>query len=276
MVVRGNLVRVLAVVFLLGVVGVGAAFADTITQTFEHSLAVGTHAQSWEHRIDLPDAWAMKGQFFVKRSLALTGKMVIEREELKPNYYYVKVRLPKAYLWVAKGNLQVTLEGGAEAPATPVLEPCTGLKVSGYGTTPKMAWIGQGKFTALTLLDRTSGESVWERVILGKTTADLDEGNLSVGHHYFFGARQSDETGRYSAETRAGFRVDVKKEKCRYCYGSGWETCRNCNGAGHIVSTGPNGQPVYTICGACNGTGRQRCTWCNGTGYTEVPIIVNE
>ena len=274
--VRGQMARFVLGVFVLCMVCSGAACAETIVQNFDHSLGIGTSAQSWEHRIDIPDGLAMKGQVFVKRTLALAGKLVIEREEFKSNYYYVKVRLPKAWMWVSKGNLAVTLETGAEAPSTQVLEPCQGLRVFGYGTTPKFSWNGLGKFTAVTLLDRTSAQNVWERVILNGCAGDLDEGSLRVGNHYYFGVRQSDETGRYSTESRAAFRVDVRQERCTYCSGAGWTFCNSCGGSGHFVTTGPNGQPIYTICSACGGSGRQRCTFCNGTGYTEVPIVVNE
>lgn len=276
MMVDGRLARFVLAVFVLCVVCSGAAFSETISQNFDHSLGLGTSAQSWEHRIDLPDGWAMKGQIFVNRGLKLSGKLVIEREELKSNYYYVKVRLPKAWAWTAKGSLSVTLEGGAEAPTTPVLDPCEGLRAYGYGTTPRFSWTGQGKFSAVTLLDRTTGLNVWERVIVGGCTCELDEGSLRVGNHYYFGARQSDETGRYSGESRAGFRVDVRHERCTFCNGAGWTFCNSCGGSGHFMSTGPNGQPIYTICSSCGGSGRQRCTFCNGTGYTEVPIVVNE
>lgn len=276
MMMRGRLASWLGMAVLSALLLAGPAMAETITQTFEHQLGIGESAKSFEHRIDLPEPLAMKGQIFVGRQLELSGKMVIEREELKGTYYYVKVRLPKATLWVAKGSLKVTLETGAQPPATPVLESCTGLKVTGPGLTPRLSWNGAGKYTAVTLLDRGSGKTVWERVILGKTVADLDEGGLSVGRRYFFGARQSDETARYSPEAKVAFRVDVKVERCRSCYGTGWETCRSCNGSGHFVSQGPNGQPIYTVCSFCHGTGRQPCTWCNGTGKIETPIIVPE
>jgi hypothetical protein len=105
--------------------------AQELNQNFAHSLGVGNSAQSYEHRIDLPEKWAAEGKFFIGRALTLDGKLVIEREELTKTYYYVKVRLPKATLWFAKGSIDITLKAGTAAAIVPVLAAPTGLKVSG-------------------------------------------------------------------------------------------------------------------------------------------------
>ncbi len=251
------------------------AMAQTLTQAFPHSLGVGTSAQSYEHRIDLPEDWASKNVFFVKRTLVLTGKMVIEHEELTPNYYFVKVRLPKAWLLTAKGSLSVTLDGG-QPPSVAFPDACTGLRVGPPATKPRFSWAGLGKYTAVSLLDKGTGKTVWERVILGKCDCEMDEGSLGVGHRYLWAVKQSTEAGRYSPEAQGAFKIGVTYERCVHCMGTGWIRCAYCNGTGGHVVTGPNGQSHYQICGQCGGSGRERCSFCLGTGQVEVPVIIPE
>lgn len=249
--------------------------AQELNQNFAHSLAIGASSQSYEHRIDLPESWAAEGKFFIGRSLKLDGKLVIEREELTRTYYYVKVRLPKATLWFAKGNIDITLKAGDAAAIVPVLAAPANLKV--YGESyPKFAWSGAGSYSAISLLDRNNGGTLWERVILNDHACVMDEGYVKVGGKYTWAVKQSDETGRYSFESQANFRVGTKQVNCSHCFGHGYLTCRSCNGSGHIVSNGPNNTPVYKICYTCNGTGRERCTFCNGTGHVTVPNIIPE
>ncbi|MBI3039284.1 hypothetical protein HYY75_09605 [bacterium] len=253
------------------------AYGETISQSFEHKLGFGESSKSWEHRVDLPDGWAMKNLFFAKRTLALSGKLVIEREEFKPNYYYVKVRLPKATLWTGKGSLAVTLEGASQPLPGDAPDSPTGLWVNGGSSIPNFKWNGLGKYTAITLLDRGNGKTVWERLILNSTKCQMDEGDLRVGHHYLWAVKQSDETARYSTESQAGFRIDTKWGPCEYCHGMGSTVCTTCSGSGWIwVGGGPNGTPIHTPCHRCNGTGRERCTWCHGQGTVQVPVIVVE
>jgi hypothetical protein len=53
-------------------------------------------------------------------------------------------------------------------PATPAPGPCTDLQVTDPGKNPHLAWKGLEQFPGLTLLDRASGNTIWERVILGQ------------------------------------------------------------------------------------------------------------
>ncbi|MBF0409755.1 MAG: hypothetical protein HQM10_20610 [Candidatus Riflebacteria bacterium] len=251
-----------------------SAGAEVIEQTFEHKLNVGTSAQSWEHRIDLPENLQAKNQLFIKRSLELTDKLVIEREELTGSYYYIKVRLPKAWLFYAKGSVKVTLTTGT-TPSTSVPSSPTGLKVSGKALTPDFSWTGGSVFSAISLMERESGKTVWERVLIGKTSQDLDEGSLKGNMRYMWAVKQSGENAKYSSEANAAFRIDIREDSCRYCRGTGYVTCTRCNGSGGIIVSGPNG-PVYQTCNQCMGTGRERCTFCNGTGVIHTPIIVTE
>ncbi len=133
--------------------------AQELNKNFAHSLAIGASAQSYEHRVDLPENWAAEGKFFIGRTLKLDGKLVIEREELTKTYYYVKVRLPKATMWFAKGNIDITLKAGNVAAAVPVLPAPAGLKVSGE-SYPKFSWIGAGNYSAISLLDRSNGNTL--------------------------------------------------------------------------------------------------------------------
>ncbi|OGK11751.1 MAG: hypothetical protein A2W80_11635 [Candidatus Riflebacteria bacterium GWC2_50_8] len=249
--------------------------AQELNKNFAHSLGVGNSAQSYEHRIDLPENWAAEGKSFIGRALTLDGKLVVEREELTKTYYYVKVRLPKATLWFAKGSIDITLKAGAAATAVPVLAAPAGLMVSGE-SYPHFGWAGAGNYSAISLLDRSNGKTLWERVILNDHACVMDEGSVKVGGKYTWAVKQSDETARYSFEAQANFRVGTKQVNCSHCYGHGYLTCRSCNGSGHIVSNGPNNTPVYKICYTCNGTGRERCTFCNGTGHVTVPSIIPE
>ena len=267
-------VRVLSAMFLFTCLLAAPAFAETISQTFDHALGNGNNPQSWEHRIDLPDAWAMNKVSFVGRSVELKDKLVIEREELKPNYYYIKVRLPKGWWGSAKGSVRVTVEGSAVPLTAPVLGACTALKATDPGDMPNLSWNGAGKFTNVTLIDRASGRTIWERVILGATSCKMDESYLTVGHNYFFGTRQSDGTGRYSPESKIAFKIGTRKVPCTTCGQSGWVRCPFCNGTG-MGHGGPIGSP-NSFCSNCHGTGRVVCNTCNGSGKMDEPIIVNE
>jgi hypothetical protein len=266
----------IAVVLCLALLIGAPASADQITQAFEHSLGIGTAAKSFEHRIDLPEALAAKNMVFQKRELTRAGKLVIEREELTPTYYYVKVRLPKALLWMAKGSINVTLTAETGAPSTVAPAAPTDLHISEPALSPKFSWQGLGQYSAITVMDRVSGTTAWERIILNAKGCQLDEGSLKVGHRYVWAVKQASLNGKYSAEVANAFRIGTKAQYCLQCHGSGWVRCMTCNGTGHIVVNGPNGTPVSQICYQCHGNGRQRCTFCNGTGTVQVPVIIPE
>ena len=187
-----------------------AAAAATVSQTFDHQLLVNQPPQSWEHRIDLPDAQAFAGEIFVKRDLAIDGRLVIEREILTPTYYYVKVRLPKHPSEPMRGILKVTLDTAKNAPVTPVLAPVTDLKLitdAAPVLRPVFAWKGDGRFAAVTLYDLDLNQTVMERVQVNHKAIQFTEGWLQH-HHYRWAVKQSDETGRYSKEVQAGFRIE--------------------------------------------------------------------
>lgn len=187
------------------------AGAETLKQQFDHQLLVNTPAQSWEHRIDLPEANAQKGLVFTKRNLQLLGRLVIEREEFTPTYYYVKVRLPKHFQEPARGFLNVELEIGNKPVAPVVTVPPTNLSIMDgcAARKPALLWKGEGKYTAITVYDVDAGKTVWERVIVGFKGAEYDEGYLDL-HHFKWAVKQSDESGRYTGETQAGFRIENK------------------------------------------------------------------
>lgn len=264
------LFAIIAMLMLLSPLG-----AEELSQKFSHSLSLGNPAQSYEHRIDLPENWAAEGKYFVGRSLAVDGKLVIEREELSKTYYYVKVRLPKATLWFAKGSINISLKAEKDVSPAPALSAPADLKVNG-GYYPRFSWNGSGNYSAISLLDRSNGGTVWERVILNAHKCDMDEGNVRIGGKYAWAVKQSDNSGRYSLEATRNFRVDATQERCRQCFGHGYITCRYCHGSGHVVVNGPNNTPVTQVCHQCNGTGRERCLDCNGHGYITVPTIVDE
>ncbi|MDD3147938.1 MAG: hypothetical protein PHD82_11585 [Candidatus Riflebacteria bacterium] len=198
----------LFVVVLMALVGVSAS-AETLEQNFFHQLKIGEPAQSWEHRIDLPESAAMHGRVFVGRNLDLRmGKLVIEREMLTPTFYYVKVRLPKHPEVPMAGNLKVELLVGdvisdkkPEAPASLVLSPV------GATLKPIFTWKTNCRYAAVTLFDVTSQQTVWERVATKAGYIGFDEGYLKKDHHYRWAVKVSDVNGRYSGETLAGFKI---------------------------------------------------------------------
>jgi len=256
---------------------VASAQAETLTQTFEHKLGMNAPAQSWEHRIDLPENLMSQGLLFVRRTLSLSGKLEIEREELKGNSYYVRVWLPKTF-WGTKGALTVNLEALNQAPCTTPPAAPTELKIARNSDpmAPTFTWKGLGKFSAVTLYDVNTNQTVWERIAVNALQSEVS-GSLKIGHHYKWAVMQSDECAKYSTETQAGFRLETRWETCITCRGTGWVTCNACHGAGGTYSGGANGQPpVYHPCSFCHGTGRERCNICLGSGRVERPIIIVE
>jgi len=187
-----------------------AAQAETLEQTFSHQLKVGDQPRSWEHRINLPDSAAMKGRVFIARSLDLRmGKLVIEREEFTPHYYYVKVRLPKHVDIPMAGTLKVEITIGSlfetNAPAAP-----TALALSKAGATlkPVFTWKTSSRYAAISLFDLTEQKTVWERVSTTSGYIGFDEGLLKKDHRYRWAVKVSDANGRYSSESASGFRIE--------------------------------------------------------------------
>lgn len=186
--------------------------AETVSQTITHELLVNAPAQSWEHRIDLPEELAAKGQIFVKRALSMEGRMVIEREQFTPTYYYVKVRLPKYIGDYMKGILKVDLETGTQPIITPALDKPTGLALAPVtpALRPAFVWKGAGPYYAVTLYDVDENRTVMERVTIRHQYCSSTTEEWLKHHHYKWAVKQADETGRWSKEAQAGFRIEVK------------------------------------------------------------------
>jgi hypothetical protein len=183
--------------------------AETITQTFFHQLKVNTPAQSWEHRIDLPESAAMKGQFFVARRLDLRmGKLVIERELFTPTFYYVKVRLPKHFSEPKAGSLKVDLDIDHKPNLTPAPAHPEALALSDVGAArkPVFTWKSPARYAAVTLYDLDTNQTVWERVSTWPGSVAFDEGFLPL-HRYRWAVKVSGENGRWSKEVQAGFKI---------------------------------------------------------------------
>ncbi|MBF0546107.1 MAG: hypothetical protein HQM08_16805 [Candidatus Riflebacteria bacterium] len=248
-----------------------SGYAESMNQTFDHKLSLGQSSTSWEHRIDLPSDWSAKGLVFNRRILTPSGSLLIEREELSRTYYYVKVRLLKRTFGSSKGSLQVALEAGSPTNPTIFSAPIS-LAFAGDALNPSFAWNGPGKYFAASLYDRNKNQNLWERVIVGNSSAKLDEGQLEIGGRYILGVCQSDETGKYSSSANKNFRIDGHLETCKHCRGSGQDICSNCNGTGWVNGTGPTPMPCYI----CNQTGRVPCYICHGTGKVTVPYISDD
>jgi hypothetical protein len=186
--------------------------ADEVVEKYDHQLLVNSQPQDWEHRIDLPESMMAKGMIFTRRKLALLGKLVIVKEEFAATYYYVKVRLPKHFSEPARGMLTVTLQLGEKPVDAALLPAPTELKLmeGGASRKPIFIWKADGRFAALTLYDVTLDRTIWERVVLNYKGKEYDEGFLPIGHHFKWAVKQSDETGRWSKETMAGFRIVEK------------------------------------------------------------------
>jgi hypothetical protein len=187
-----------------------AVQAETMEMNFFHQLKIGEQPQSWEHRIDLPESAAVKGQVFVLRNLDLRmGKLVIEREMLTPTFYYVRVRLPKHVDAAMAGNLKVTLETGSmisqHTPDAPV-----NLQLSPAGATlkPVFTWKTSCRYAAVSLLDLTEQKTVWERISTTCGYIGFDEGFLKKDHRYRWAVKVSDANGRFSTESVSGFKIE--------------------------------------------------------------------
>jgi len=202
----------LVAVLLFAVALVCPVSAETLSQTFTHELVVTAPAQSWEHRIDLPEELSATGRIFVRRALELTGRMVIEREQFTPTYYYVKVRLPKLVGEPMKGILKVDLELGSQPAVTPVPGQPTGLGTAPVtpALRPAFIWKGTGPYYAVTLYDVDENRTVMERVVIRNTYCSSTSEEWLKHHHYRWAVKQADETGRWSKEAQAGFRIEVK------------------------------------------------------------------
>ncbi len=199
---------VLLIVCLLSVALV--AQAETLEKNFFHQLKVGEQPQSFEHRIDLPEAAAMKGQVFTGRGLDLRmGKLVIEREMLTPTFYFVKVRLPKHVEVPMAGNLKIQLEiGDVLSSKTPDAPVQLALSSAGATLKPIFTWKTTCRYAAITLFDLTEQKTVWERVSTTCGYIGFDEGYLKKDHRYRWAVKVSDANGRFSTETVAGFKIE--------------------------------------------------------------------
>jgi len=228
--------RMMALILVLLQVLTLSATADVIEQTYEHKLGMSQGATSWEHRIDLPENLAAQGYVFHKRSFTLSGRMVVENEELTKTYYYVKVRLPKAQLLPMKGAITVSVESTQTPAQATILPAPTNLNMTYPAEAPGFIWESQGKFTNITLLDRATGKTIWERVLVGVKHCHLDEDRLYLYRRYIWAVRQSDETAAWGPSSEFRFRTATKVEICPTCHGvSSQPICPTCQGTGQVT-----------------------------------------
>ncbi|MBF0545201.1 MAG: hypothetical protein HQM08_12255 [Candidatus Riflebacteria bacterium] len=187
-------------------------FCDVIHQSFEHQLLVNQPSQSWEHVIDLPENYAQKGMFFIKRNFLLTlpGFLEVEREEFKPTYYYIKLRIAKVLPEYKKGKIDIDLEIGNQAPNTPAPNSPTNLSLSSATAARKPAflWKGDSKYTAVSLYDFETGTTVFERVVDNNRRVSVYDEDFLPLHHFVWGLKQIDETGKCSTEVQARFKIE--------------------------------------------------------------------
>ncbi|MFC1742709.1 hypothetical protein ACFL35_01855 [Candidatus Riflebacteria bacterium] len=211
--------RLLAISFLFLFFTATELFAEkTIDKMITHELRVNTKAKSWDHVIRVPEELAMKGYFFVQRHFTTVGlgTLVVVREELKKNYYYLKVRLPKHYSMPAVGSVKIILKLSGEPvnishPAKP-----TDLKVSPYGAVlrPIFTWKGGEKYAALTLLDTESGKTIFERAISLHKSCFYDESAfLKPNHSYIWAVKQANAYGKYGKEVRVEYFTKIPPDR---------------------------------------------------------------
>lgn len=223
------------VLVLLQVLSV-SAFAEVIEQTYEHKLGMSQGATSWEHRIDLPENLAAQGYVFHKRSFALSGRLVVEAEELTRTYYYLKVRLPKYQLFPMSGAITVSVESTLTPVSPTTLAAPTKLYMTNPAEAPGFGWEGPGRFTNITLLDRSSGKTIWERVLVGAKRCHLDEDRLYYHGRYIWAVRQSDETAAWGPSSEFRFRIEPRVVICPKCHGVNTQPpCPECHGTGHVT-----------------------------------------
>ena len=187
------------------------AAAETLTKTFFHQLLVTDPATSFEHRIDLPEEAAMAGKYFIKRSLDLRmGKLVVEREEFTPQYYYVKVRLPKLVGQPMAGQIKIDLEIGTPVTA-PAVEAPTKLKLFEHAAAlkPVFTWTTKERYAMVTLYDLDEQKTVWERVSTLPGYIGFDEGYIAK-HRYMWAVRVGNEYGKWSTEVQARFHIETQ------------------------------------------------------------------
>jgi len=256
-------------------------YGETYTQKFEYKVGNVTPSYNKEIKIDLPEEFAQKNLIFVKRNVEFPvnqvsvvtpkGKIIGISERLTANSYYLNTRCMNGF-WSTPGKkaeVVVTLEIGANPSTSPVLDPPSGLTVTGAPFAPTFNWKGAGKHAALSVIDVKDGKTVFERVVFNSSSYTMDEGTLKPLSEYIWAVKQSDETGRYSKETQARFSIKYRVETCTKCNGVGKIRCQQCNGSGSIHT--PNGE--WAICGVCEGTGKMICPTCNGKGKVQIPYI---
>ncbi len=270
-------VLVLSVAVFSAVLG-GPVCAETLQKQFPHKLASAypVVTKIFEDRVDLPDAWAKQGWRFLKRAIKPSGKLVIEREELTATYYYVRVKMFSDVMDIT-GQVDVTLEGGPALALPAAPEPCTSLSAKAPALRPFFSWSGSNAFTLVSLMEKSTGSTIWERLVLNASKAHVDEGALKVGSHYLWAVKHGDEFGRYSAQTVGAFRIEGRIVDCTYCKGKGKVTCPTCDGQGSwAVPSNPPGSWEHKICMDCNGSGEVKCRPCRGSGKTEALDLCEE
>lgn len=198
---------------MLLIVGVIPAFSEEITEIFSHNLELNASSRSFEHRISLPGKWAAQGKYFTSRSLKIEGDLVIQKEQLLANGYYVKCRLVSSSERPPQGSLTVTLHVSSTPDLTTALEACLTLKVI-PDRLPRFYWSGgEAEVTALRLTDLDRNRIVWERLLVGKHCTIMDETVIESGHRYMISAWQVNSNGRLSAPTHRIFQWQEPERK---------------------------------------------------------------
>jgi len=237
----------------------GIARAEEINKEFIHHAGWFHGVTYFEDRVDLPEDALAQKKMFVGRTVIVSEKGFIVREEMKANYYYVKVGVPDGIMG-KDITVTVNLRVDSNPLTAPIVDRPSNLRVSGSARSPEFGWSGGGTYTAFTLLNMDSGTTLYERVLMTtqshKTDLRLDEGS------YIFAVKQSDGTGRYSPETKGKFRVDSHFERCKNCHGHGEVDCSYCHGSGHDIN--------HDRCTWCHGHGEVECSSCDGRGEVKV------
>jgi len=241
------------------------------TLTKEYSVKVGNITPSQNHQIviDLPDEYAQKNLYFVKRTISIPvnqvsavtpkGRISGIKETMTATHYVLDLRYMSGF-WTPEVNkhvtVTVTMEIGPKStnPATPIAPSALTVIDPPSPFTPTFKWSGKGCYAAITVLDAKTGATVWERLVANNSAYALDEGVLKPLTQYQWAVKLTDESGRYSQETQASFIINYKPG-----------TCGKCNGSGHItVHENHNGHHT---------SHQVTCPTCNGTGKVQVPYI---
>ncbi|MBF0405708.1 MAG: hypothetical protein HQM10_00020 [Candidatus Riflebacteria bacterium] len=205
-------VRVLLLVaFSLLIFSGNKLLAQELKETFSHEIgALESKTKTWEHTVTLPEEAQKKGLRFISREFEILGDMIVEKEEFKANFYHIKVKLAGNLLNSLKGTINIKLCIGDKPQDYSSYLPSPDLNEDDKDFfAPEFNWIsGRGEVAAVSLIERTSGAVLWERVMPNTGVLKIGQGvlkgqdKLRKNTKYLFTIRISGPNGKWTKECR--------------------------------------------------------------------------